>query len=263
MVSTSHRASEEPAKQLQRLAGTISTILLILIWAVLSYGNIISRLILPTPSAVLTSFVMLWQEHDLCLNFLASLGRVLVGMGLAVITCFFLSILMGTSATAKAFLVPITSQNRYLPVAALVPLFIVWFGIEELMKIMLLFVGTTFYLLPLMVNSVETVDKVFVEAAYTLKARRADVIRFVIVPAALPEMLEKMRVVSALGWTYLIIAEMINAKYGLGQLIYTASKYSRTDQVFAVLIVILLIGIGWDKGLKWLHNRVFFWKKAI
>lgn len=128
------------------------------------------------------------------------------------------------------------------------------------MKVMLLFVGVTFYLLPLMIDTVESVDKVLVEAAYTLKANKWGVIRFVIIPASLPEMLQKVRVVSALGWTYLIIAEMINARYGLGQLIYTASKYSRTDQVFAVLIVILLIGIGWDKALQLLHNKLFAWK---
>ncbi len=244
----------------EKHAGLLSTIILILCWAALSYGNIVSQLILPTPSAVIAAFVPLWQEYDLFHSFYASVSRVLAGMGLALIFCFALSILMGTSRTAKAFLVPLTSQNRYLPVAALVPLFIVWFGIEEFMKVMLLFVGVTFYLLPLMIDTVESVDKVLVEAAYTLKANKWGVIRFVIIPASLPEMLQKVRVVSALGWTYLIIAEMINARYGLGQLIYTASKYSRTDQVFAVLIVILLIGIGWDKALQLLHNKLFAWK---
>lgn len=128
------------------------------------------------------------------------------------------------------------------------------------MKVMLLFVGTTFYLLPLMVDSVEQVEKVLIETGYTLKANTWNVIRFVIVPAALPEMVQKIRVVTALGWTYLIIAEMINAKYGLGQLIYTASKYSRTDQVFAVLILILFIGILCDKAISTLYRKHFPWK---
>ena len=251
-----------PLRGLRKRAGTISTVIVISVWSVLSYGNIISRLILPTPTAVVTSFVPLWQEHGLILSLGASFARVVAGMGLAVGACFALSILMGTSPTSKAFLIPLTSQNRYLPVAALVPLFIVWFGIEELMKIMLLFVGTTLYLLPLMVDSVKSVDRVLIETAYTLKATKWRVIRFVIVPASLPDMLQKVRVVGALGWTYLIIAEMINARHGLGQLIYTASKYSRTDQVGAVLILILVIGIGWDKTLKLLHNRLFLWKMS-
>ncbi len=245
---------------LRRRAGTISTAMLIVVWAVLSYGNLLSRLILPPPTAVLRSFVPLWREHSLFLSFLVSSGRVLAGMGLAVMLCFVLSVAMGTSPLVKAFLVPLTSQNRFLPVAALVPLFIVWFGIEELMKIMLLFVGTTFYLLPLMVDSVEAVNSVFVEVAYTLKASRWQTIRYVIIPAALPEMMSKIRVVSALGWTYLIIAEMINARYGLGQLIYTASKYARTDQVFAVLILIVTIGVAWDRILQVAHKKLFYWK---
>ena len=128
------------------------------------------------------------------------------------------------------------------------------------MKIMLLFVGATFYLLPLIVDTVERVDRVLIEVGYTLKASTWQVIQFIVVPAALPEMIQKVRVVTALGWTYLIIAEMINARYGLGQLIYTASKYSRTDEVFAVLITILLIGVVFDKSLSALHRELFPWK---
>jgi len=243
-----------------RYGALISTILLLIVWALLSYSGIISRLILPTPYAVVTAFGPLWQKHHLFLSFLASTGRVLAGMGMTIVFCFCVGILMGTFPMVKSFLTPLTSQNRYLPVAALVPLFIVWFGIEDLMKVMLLFVGTTFYLLPLMVDSVEQVEKVLIETGYTLKANTWNVIRFVIVPAALPEMVQKIRVVTALGWTYLIIAEMINAKYGLGQLIYTASKYSRTDQVFAVLILILFIGILSDKAISILYCKLFPWK---
>lgn len=236
--------------------------LTILIWALLSYGGFVSKLILPTPSAVIFAFGPLWYEHYLFLSFLASTARVLAGIGLAVLFCFVVGVLMGTFRTVKSFLTPLTSQNRYLPVAALVPLFIVWFGIEEFMKIMLLFVGVTLYLLPLVVDTVEQVDKVLVETSFTLKARTWQAIRFVIVPAALPEIVQRIRVVTSLGWTYLIIAEMINARYGLGQLIYTASKYSRTDQVFAVLIFILLIGILCDKTLLILHRKFFPWKIA-
>jgi len=233
---------------------------MILVWSVLSYGKVLSRLILPTPSAVISSFGPLWTDHYLFLSFLASTFRIIAGMGLAIIFCFVMGVLMGTFPAIKSFFTPLTSQNRYLPVAALVPLFIVWFGIGDLMKIMLLFIGITFYLLPLIVDSVEQVKKVLVEAAYTLKAKKWEIIRFVIIPASLPEILQKIRVVSALGWTYLIIAEMINARYGLGQLIYTASKYSRTDQVFAVLIFMLLIGILWDKTLSFLYRKFFIWK---
>lgn len=244
----------------ERYAGSVSSLIMIIGWIGLSYGKVVSRLILPTPTAVIKAFGSLWIENYLFLSFLASIFRIVAGMGLAVLFCFVMGILMGTFPAIKSFFTPLLSQNRYLPVAALVPLFIVWFGIGDMMKIMLLFIGITFYLLPLIVDAVEQVSKVLVEVAYTLKASKWNVIRFVIIPLALPEIVQKVRVVTALSWTYLIIAEMINAQYGLGQLIYTASKYSRTDQVFAVLTIILFIGVLWDKILSFLYRTFFKWK---
>jgi ABC-type nitrate/sulfonate/bicarbonate transport system permease component len=147
---------------------------------------------------------------------------------------------------------------RFLPISALVPLTIVWFGIEETQKITFLFMGTVVYLLPLVVEAVEKVDEVYLQTATTLGASRWQIVSLVLVPASLPSIGEALRVMNGIGWTYVILAEVINAPYGLGALITVAGKRSHVDQIFALVLVILVIGVLSDQILRWINHRLFF-----
>jgi NitT/TauT family transport system permease protein len=249
-------------KRKRILLSIIVALILISIWSFLSYTGRISSLILPKPHSVIEAFKELTLEKDLALHILWSFVRITTGFILAIIIAFPLGILMGTFPIIKHAIHPFTGPLRYLPIAALIPLFIVWFGMGELMKILFLYVGIVVYLLPLVVEAVEDVDHVYLETAYTLKATRWQIIRQVIIPAASPLIFEAMRVMNGIGWTYIILAEIINAPYGLGRLFTIAQKRSKTHWIFAGITIILIIGFVSDRLMANYNAKKFAWKEA-
>jgi NitT/TauT family transport system permease protein len=208
-----------------RLLALAGFLTLATVWCVLSYGGIVPDVILPSPTEVL------------------------------------LGLLMGTFPRVKHFLAPLVDPLRFLPISALVPLFLVWFGIEEAMKIMLLFAGTFVYLLPLVVEAVDNVEDVYLQTAVTLGANRSQLVRHVLVPGSLPAIGEALRVMNGIGWTYVILAEIVNARYGLGHLITVAGKRSHVDQIFAGVLVILFIGVATDWLIRMANRQFFAWKR--
>ncbi len=253
------RASVERKK---KIALTIlAALFMISVWSLLSYSGTITPLILPTPDSVLKAFTIL-AERNLHLHIFYSFMRISSGFLLAIIVAFPIGLCMGTYPVIKHAIQPFSGPLRYLPIAALIPLFLVWFGMGELMKILFLFVGIVVYLLPLVVEAIENIDQVFLETAHTLRATRWQTIRYVLIPGALPHIFEAIRVMNGIGWTYVILAEIINAKYGLGHLIIIAQKRSHTDQIFAGVIIILLIGFMSDWLIAKFNAAIFSWKES-
>jgi len=231
------------------------------VWCILSYGDLIPTVILPSPTEVVRAFPVLHFEEALVRSAGWSLYRVSMGFLLSAVVAIPLGLLMGTFPPVKHFLSPLVDPLRFLPISALVPLFLVWFGIEETMKIMLLFVGIFVYLLPLVVEAVENVDDVYLQTATTLGASRWQLVRHVLVPGSLPAIGEALRVMNGIGWTYVILAEIVNARYGLGHLITVAGKRSHVDQIFALVLVILAIGVATDQILRVVNKQFFQWKR--
>ena len=229
-------------------------------WCALSYGGIIPLIILPSPTEVVKAFPVLHFEEALVRSAVASLYRVMAGFVLSAVVAIPLGLVMGTFPPVKHFFAPILDPLRFLPISALVPLFIVWFGIEDLQKIAFLFVGTFVYLLPLVIEAVENVDDVYLQTATTLGASKWQLVRHVLVPGSSPAIGEALRVMNGIGWTYVILAEVINAPYGLGALITVAGKRSHVDQIFALVLVILVIGVVTDQIIRFLNKQAFFWK---
>jgi NitT/TauT family transport system permease protein len=230
------------------------------VWCLLSYADIIPSVILPSPTEVLKAFPVLHFEEALVRSALMSFYRVMAGFGLSALVAIPLGLLMGTFPPLKHFFAPVLDPMRFLPISALVPLFIVWFGIDDLQKIVFLFVGTFVYLLPLVIEAVENVDEVYLQTATTLGATRGQLVWHVLVPGSLPAIGEALRVMNGIGWTYVILAEVINARYGLGALITVAGKRAHVDQIFALVIVILVIGIVTDFIISRINRRLFFWQ---
>jgi NitT/TauT family transport system permease protein len=228
-------------------------------WCLLSYGGLVNGTILPSPTDVLRAFPVLHFEEALIRSAGASLYRVTLGFLLAGAVAIPLGVLMGTFPPIKHFFSPIVDPLRFLPISALVPLLIVWFGIDERQKIVFLFVGTVVYLLPLVVETVESVEDVYLQTATTLGASRWQLVRHVLVPGSLPGIGEAMRVMNGIGWTYVILAEVINAPLGLGALITVAGKRGHVDQIFALVVVILLIGVISDQILRAINKALFSW----
>jgi NitT/TauT family transport system permease protein len=229
------------------------------LWCLLSYSGLVPTVILPSPTEVLLAFPVLHFEEALVRSAGASFYRVMMGFLLSAVVAIPLGIIMGTFPPVKHFFAPILDPLRFLPISALVPLFIVWFGIEDMQKIMFLFVGTFVYLLPLVVEAVEKVDEVYLQTAMTLGARPSQLIWSVLVPGSLPAIAEALRVMNGIGWTYVILAEVINAPLGLGALITVAGKRSHVDQIFALVLVILAIGIATDFIIRMVNKRLFRW----
>jgi NitT/TauT family transport system permease protein len=229
-------------------------------WGALSYGGFVPAVILPSPSEVVRAFPVLHFEEALVRSAGWSLYRVTMGFLLSAVVAIPLGLLMGTFPPVKHFFSPVLDPLRFLPISALVPLTIVWFGIEEKQKIAFLFMGTVVYLLPLVVEAVARVDEVYVQTALTLGATRGQIVRHVLVPGALPATFEALRVMNGIGWTYVILAEVINARYGLGALITVAGKRSHVDQIFALVLVILVIGVVTDSIIRLVNRRLFHWQ---
>lgn len=230
-------------------------------WCVLTYGGFMPRVILPSPTQVLRAFPYLHEEEALVRSAGYSLYRVTMGFAISGLVAIPLGLIMGTYPKVKHFLSPLVDPLRFLPISALVPLFLVWFGIEETMKIMLLFVGTFVYLLPLVVEAVEHVDDVYLQTAATLGASRWQIIYHVLVPGSLPTIGEALRVMNGIGWTYVILAELVNPKYGLGALITVAGKRGHVDWIFAGIIVILVIGVLTDQVIRLVNKQLFKWSE--
>jgi NitT/TauT family transport system permease protein len=229
------------------------------LWCLLSYADVVPTVILPSPTEVLRAFPTLHSEEALVRSAGWSLYRVTMGFLLSAAVAIPLGLLMGTFPAVKAFFAPLVDPLRFLPISALVPLFLVWFGIEETMKIMLLFVGIFVYLLPLVVEAVENVDEVYLNTATTLGASRWQLVSQVLIPASSPAIGEALRVMNGIGWTYVILAEIVNAPYGLGHLITVAGKRSHVDQIFAGVIVILLVGVMTDQLIRMVNKSLFSW----
>jgi NitT/TauT family transport system permease protein len=223
---------------------------------------IISSMILPSPWQVLAALGYMHTNEGLVRSAIASFLRISVSFLLAVLVAIPLAVLMGSYPPIRAWFEPFTGPLRYLPISAVTGLFILLFGIGEEMKIAFLFVGSVVYLIPICTEAILNVEDIYLETALTLGARPRQVVMRVLWPAAWPSIFEACRVIYGVGWTYVILAELVNAKYGLGYLIAQSSKFGKVDQAYALVLVILALGVGTNEVFRQIGRRLFAWRAA-
>jgi len=216
------------------------------LWWIVSNSGVVDSLFLPTPVAVGEALLRLWQNGTLLEDIGASIFRVLGGFLLAAIVSIPLGILMGTFNSIRALMEPVIGIVRYMPAPAFIPLLILYFGLGELPKILLIFIGTLFFNTLMIMDAVKFVPKELVETTYTLGGLRKQVLLQVITPYILPSIIDSCRVNMAASWNLVIVAELIAATTGLGRRISIAQRYLRTDEIFAGIIVIGIIGLTID-----------------
>ncbi|HOI89304.1 MAG TPA: ABC transporter permease subunit [Candidatus Rifleibacterium sp.] len=210
--------------------------------------RIISPSVLPSPGEVSRSFPSLWSNRYLPKNILYSFLRVGAGFIVAFIVVFPMALLMGTFSKCKAIVAPLMLFGGYLPIPALVPLFMILFGTNELQKVMFLAFGFAIYLLPLFVKSLEEVDNVYLQTGYTLGANKFQVLNNILLPVALPNIFDAMRLGFGIGWGYIILAEMVDmGSFGVGTLILTSQRRGPREDIYLVLIAIVLMAFITDK----------------
>ncbi|WP_232666671.1 ABC transporter permease [Pseudonocardia sp. TRM90224] len=231
----------------------------IAVWAVVAATGSAPATFLPSPAAVLSAGWDMAVSGELVSDLWATLRRVLLGFGLAVLVSVPLGIVIGSYQAAEAAFEPSISLLRYLPASAFVPLIIIWLGIDESSKIAILVIGTIFYNTIMTADAARGVPKVLLDVASTLGARRGEVVRKIIVPHALPGIIDAVRVNVAAAWNLVVVAELVSATAGLGYRIVRAQRFLQTDKIFAVLAVIALAGVLIDVALRLLRLRVGRW----
>ena len=239
---------------------------IVALWYILTMGTdpIVGRAILPSPWSVLLAFPEMIQENDLIHNTFKSLGVNLAGYVEAVLIAIPIGFTIGLIPLFRgAFQRPVDAL-RYVPLTAVTGLFIAWFGIGLDMKTHFLAFGILIYLLPIIVQRIDEVEDVYLKTVYTLGANPWQTITSVYIPSVLSRLWDDIRILTAISWTYIIVAETINNEGGLGSVIWFAGqRFRRYDKVFAVLILIMLIGVLQDKIFSHLDRKLFPHKYQI
>jgi len=251
------------APRLGRLRRFASPLLLVLLWQAASMAGLISPRTLAAPSTVLASAWELLLSGELPRHLLVSLGRVALGLGIGVTVGTAMALVAGLSRLGEEIVDAPLQMLRTLPFLALVPLFILWFGIGEVPKVALVALGTTFPVYLTLFAGIRGVDPKLVEAGRVFGLDRRGMIRHVVLPGALPSGLVGLRYALGTAWLSLVIAEQINATAGIGFLINDARDFLRTDVIVVGLLVYALLGLGADALMRAVERRALSWRPAL
>lgn len=242
----------------------VSIVVLLLLWFVITNMGWIKPMFLPSPQAVFQQFYeyLTGQANDKPLweHFAASMFRVFSAFALACVTAIPVGIAMGMSRVVRGIVDPPLEFYRPLPPLAYLPLIIIWFGIDELPKVLLIFLSCFAPLALAARSGMRSASQEQINAAYSMGATYSQVIRHVILPSALPDILIGMRIAIGFGWTTLVAAEMVAANTGLGQMVLNASNFLRTDIVIMGIIVIGVVAYLFDLLMRWVERRLVPWK---
>jgi ABC-type nitrate/sulfonate/bicarbonate transport system permease component len=224
-------------------------------------SRLVSPVILPSPSEVFGSFGTLWSERALMASIVATLQRVLIGFGLAALVGVPLGICAGSWRVFESALSPLALFGRNIPVAALIPLTILWFGIDETQKVMFIFIACVPFVYSDTVRSIVGVPDRYVDTAETLGASPRQIIAKVLVPLAMPDIYGSLRSLFGMAFGYIMLAELINAEHGLGYLLSTSQRRGLSEHIILILIVIGGLAFGIDRFLGWVQRGLFPYRK--
>jgi ABC-type nitrate/sulfonate/bicarbonate transport system permease component len=235
--------------------------LVLLVWFLLTLGSpeerVLSPLTLPSPGEVAGQVRSLWFDAALTRSTGWSLGRILLGFGLAAGIGIPIGILAGCFRGVEAVLKPITVFLRNVPIAALIPLTLVWFGLGETQKVFFIFIACVGFVIFDTTRAVLDVDERYVETAYTLGAKKPHVIAKVLIPLALPDIFNSLRLLFGLAFGYIVLAELIDAKFGLGYILQVAQRRGPREHIYLVLFVISGLAFGIDRLLLAAQKALF------
>jgi len=266
-VTAAPRRARRPASANLPLLSVATVVGLLVLWTVATGAGWIAPLFLPGPRAVFVALKQAWDGvfdgNTLPVQAGASLMRVLSAFILAAAAGIPAGLAMGISRWARAILDPIIEFYRPLPPLAYLPLMVIWFGIGETSKIMLIFLACFAPVALATRSGVLSASRDQVNAALSMGATRWQVLCHVVLPAATPEILVGLRIGMGVGWTTLVAAEMVAANAGLGQMVLNASNFLRTDVVVMGILVIGLFAVLFEVGMRWLERALVPWKGKV
>jgi len=212
--------------------------------------------LLPRPDKTLMSYKPLFTKDKLVANTLHSFWLNLQGYFWAILISIPIGMALSLFPLIRGLFAKQVDALRFLPLSALTGLFILWFGLGDSMKIAFLAVGIIVYLIPVVMKRIYDVDDTMIQTSFTMGAKPWQQIKKIFFPAAISNLIDDIRVLTAISWTYIIIAELLNKETGIGGLIYTKARLGQTDRVFAVLIIIVLIGLFQDQLFKLIDRLI-------
>jgi len=241
--------------------GFLSWSVVVLVWTGLTHWEILPPFSLPKPIGVIRAFGKLWTEYDLLGNVVASWWRIAQAFFWSAVIAIPLGILMASFRWVFELVNPVAAPMRAMPLTAFLPAFIALFGMDETMKVAFLWFGMFFYLLAVVVEEANRVDNSLLETAYTLGARRRDALALIF-HASFPAIFSSFRILYDIGWTYVILAEMVNARKGVGYMVEAARKVLDFERVYAGIIAIGIAAFLFRLLLTILERRLFPWRQA-
>ena len=251
-----------PSRLTRQLVGAAAVGVVVLVWWLATLGasaesRLISPVILPSPAEVIRSFPSLLNERALLQSIAATLKRVLIGFGLAALVGVPLGILAGSWRVLEAAGHPVALFGRNLPVAALIPLTILWFGIDETQKVMFIFIACVPFVYSDAAAAIVGVPERYVETAQTLGASPFQIVSKVLVALALPDIYSSLRHLFGMAFGYIMLAELINAEHGLGYLLMTSQRRGLSEHIILILLIIGALAYGIDRLLFWFQRGLF------
>jgi NitT/TauT family transport system permease protein len=242
--------------------GVAFFVLFVAAWAVATVSGFVSPTFLADPLTMVREGYALFAKYGFAKDVALTIWRVVGGFVLAAAVAVPLGIAMGAYKPIEAFFEPFVSFARYLPASAFIPLLILWAGIGELQKLLVIFIGSFFQIVLMVTVTVGATRRDLVEAAYTLGANGRGIVRRVLLPNSAPAIAETLRLVLGWAWTYVIVAELIGASSGIGHMITDSQALLNTGQIIFGIIVIGMIGLVSDFAFKWANQRLFPWSLA-
>jgi sulfonate transport system permease protein len=246
----------------------VSPLVLLALWQLVSAAGLISAQKLPPPTKVWSTAVTLVTTNSSAYGtlqhaLLISLERIAIGFSLGALAALALAIVAGLSRAGENAVDPIMQMVRTLPLFGLIPVFIVWFGIGQLPKVLLIALGTA---IPLYLNTfagIRGVDAGLHELGHALGLRRGEMLRHIILPGALPGVLVGLRQSLGVAWLSLVVAEQLNASAGLGFIISQATQFLRNDVILVALAVYAALGLITDALVRLLERRALAWRRGL
>lgn len=243
-------------------AGFAVPILLVVAWWAVTAMGIVRPLFLPSPIAIVEEGWRQIERGILVSDAAVSIYRILMGWLAATILAVPIGILMGNFRLVEGALEPLISTIRYMPVVALIPLTILWAGIGDGQKVLILFLGTFFQQALMIMDNVKNIDRNLIRAGQTLGFTSSEILRRIVLPAAMPRIWDTFRITMGWTWTYLVVAELVAAQDGLGRRIMDAQRYLATDTIIFGTLFIGLLGFLTDWLFKVGGRRFFGWARS-
>lgn len=228
------------------------------IWKIAS--TYVNPVFIPSPELVISDFIQTMKSGMLMKALKYSFIRITVATLISATIAIPIGILAHNFKIAKDFLYPVINAMRFIPITAFYPLIIMWFGIEETMKIVFLFLATFVYMMPSTVLALDEVSPNLLDTAYTLGMNKIQAIVRVQIPAVLPSLMNSFIMMYGIGWTYIAVAESVNGKFGLGYTLQQSSSRGRTDLVFMSIIAIILVSVLFDFIASKVVRKIFSWR---